>query len=66
MFNGKVFKNFEEMVESFEFWEGFFDVYWDDKEGIVYLVIDVFDEEFFFVLGFVVGVGFNDIGFDCG
>ncbi|MEM6702867.1 MAG: zinc-dependent metalloprotease [Acidobacteriota bacterium] len=62
----KAEKSFEDTVAGLEKFEGFFDIYWDSKEGTVHLATDAFDQEFFFVPGLAAGVGSNDIGLDRG
>ncbi len=44
--------------------KGFFDFYWDGKEGKVWLVVDKFDQEFLYVHSLAAGIGSNDIGLD--
>ena len=46
--------------------EGFFDLYWDDAQGSLYLAIEEFDQPFLFVNSLVTGLGSNDIGLDRG
>jgi hypothetical protein len=46
--------------------EGFFDFYWDESKGKVYLEIDKLDQEFLYVNSLAAGVGSNDIGLDRG
>jgi len=46
--------------------EGYFDFYWDEKSGKVYLEIDKLDTEFLYVNSLAAGVGSNDIGLDRG
>ena len=43
---------------------GFFDFYWDNSEGEIWLEIDKWDEEFLYVNALASGVGSNDIGLD--
>src|SRR5689334_11677492 len=45
---------------------GFFNLYWDDKEGKLWLEIDKWQVEFLYVSGLAAGVGSNDIGLDRG
>ena len=45
---------------------GFFPIYWDGKEGKVWLEIGRFDSEFLYVVSLASGVGSNDIGLDRG
>ncbi len=46
--------------------EGFFDYYYDDAVGRVFLVVDNLDEQFLYVNSLAAGVGSNDIGLDRG
>lgn len=46
--------------------EGFFDFYWDNKTGKIWLEIDKFDTEFLYVNSLPAGIGSNDIGLDRG
>ncbi|HEY0986264.1 MAG TPA: DUF5117 domain-containing protein, partial [Kofleriaceae bacterium] len=45
---------------------GFFALYWDDKEGKLWLEIDRWQSEFLYQSGLAAGVGSNDIGLDRG
>ena len=45
---------------------GFFPLYWDDKEGKLWLEIDRWQSEFLYQSGLAAGVGSNDIGLDRG
>ncbi len=45
---------------------GYFNFYWDDKSGKIYLEIDKFDQEFLYVNSLPAGVGSNDLGLDRG
>lgn len=45
---------------------GFFDFWWDEKVGKIYLKIDKLDTEFLYVNSLAAGVGSNDIGLDRG
>ena len=45
---------------------GFFNLYWDDREGKLWLEIDKWDAEFLFLDSLQSGVGSNDIGLDRG
>ena len=53
-------------VKDFTKYEGYFDFYWDDKAGKIWLEVDHFDEEFLYVNSLPAGVGSNDIGLDRG
>ena len=46
--------------------EGYFNFYWDKKEGKVWLEIDKFNHEFLYVNSLTAGLGSNDIGLDRG
>lgn len=43
---------------------GFFDFYWDAREGAIWLEIADWDQEFLYVVSLPAGVGSNDIGLD--
>ena len=45
---------------------GFFNLYWDDREGKLWLEIDKWDAEFLFLDSLQAGIGSNDIGLDRG
>ena len=45
---------------------GYFNLYWDDKAGRLWLEIDKWDTEFLYQSGLPAGVGSNDIGLDRG
>lgn len=45
---------------------GYFDFYYDEKEGKLYLEIDKIDQEFLYVYSLKTGVGNNDLGLDRG
>lgn len=51
-------------IEDMDHRSGFFDVYWDNSEGEVWLEIDKWDEEFLYVNALASGVGSNDIRLD--
>ncbi len=59
-------KNYEQTVAAFDKKEGFFDFYWDDDTGKIWLEIDKLDQEFLYVNSLSAGVGSNDIGLDRG
>ncbi len=46
--------------------EGYFNYYWDEKSGKVWLEIDKLDQEFLYVNSLTAGIGSNDIGLDRG
>ena len=45
---------------------GYFNFYWDEKHGKVYLEIDKLNQEFLYVNSLPAGVGSNDLGLDRG
>jgi hypothetical protein len=46
--------------------DGFFPVYWDDRNGALYLEIPRFHSDFLYTTGLAAGLGSNDIGLDRG
>ncbi len=53
-------------IDSWDKKEGFFNFWWDETEGKIWLEIDKFDTEFLYVNSLPAGVGSNDIGLDRG
>ena len=53
-------------TKGMQAYPGFFNFYWDDKQGKIWLEIDKFDQEFLYVSSLQAGVGSNDIGLDRG
>lgn len=53
-----------EKTEGMQKYEGFFNFWWDDDTGKIWLEIDKFDEEFIYVNSLAAGIGSNDIGLD--
>ncbi|HVV56590.1 MAG TPA: zinc-dependent metalloprotease [Mucilaginibacter sp.] len=47
-------------------YSGYFNFYWDDKTGQIFLEIDRFNDEFLYVNSLPAGVGSNDLGMDRG
>lgn len=47
-------------------YEGFFDFYWEDSTGKIWMEVDRLNEEFLYVNSLPAGVGSNDIGLDRG
>jgi Met-zincin/Domain of unknown function (DUF5117) len=45
---------------------GYFDLYWDAKQGKLWLVVDKWNTEFLYQSSLAAGVGSNDIGLDRG
>jgi len=54
----------EDKTESLQAYEGFFDFYWDEKAGKIWLEIDKFQAEFLYVNSLTAAIGSNDIGLD--
>lgn len=46
--------------------EGFFDLYWDEKEGKLYWSIDKWEREFLYQVSLATGLGSNPVGLDRG
>lgn len=59
-------KSIREKTRNMVKHEGFFNFYWDEKEGKIWLEIDRWNEEFLYVNSLPRGVGSNDIGLDRG
>lgn len=53
-----------EKTSGMEKYEGFYNYYWDDDQGKIWLEIDKLDQEFIYVNSLAAGVGSNDIGLD--
>lgn len=56
----------EERVGSLKKLPGYFNVYWDDANGRIYLEIDKWDTEILYTISLPAGLGSNDIGLDRG
>jgi len=54
----------EEKTEGMQKYEGFFNFWWDQSSGKIWLEIDKFEEEFIYVNSLAAGLGSNDIGLD--
>lgn len=59
-------KTISELTNGMTKKEGYFDYYWDEKAGKVWLEIENLDTEFLYVNSLAAGVGSNDIGLDRG
>ncbi len=51
-------------TSEMELYEGFFNFWWDDETGKIWLEIDKLDEEILYVNSLAAGMGSNDIGLD--
>lgn len=56
----------EATTEGLQKYEGYFDFYWQETTGKIWLAIDKWDTEFLYVNSLPAGVGSNDIGLDRG
>ena len=59
-------KTITEKVKDMEAHKGYFDFYWDKKEGKIWLKVDKLDQEFLFLNWLAAGLGSNDVGLDRG
>ena len=57
-------KTISEITKDAQQLEGYFDFYWEEQSGKIWLEIDQFDNEFLYVNSLSAGVGSNDIGLD--
>jgi hypothetical protein len=55
-----------EKTKNMELRKGFYDFYWDNANGKIYLVIDKLNMPFLYVNSLPAGLGSNDIGLDRG
>lgn len=55
-----------EKTKEMQSFSGFFDFYWDAKEGKIWLEINELNSEFLYINSLPAGVGSNDIGLDRG
>src|SRR5690349_5012110 len=46
--------------------EGYFNLYWDSKQGKLWLEVDKWDADFLYQSSLPAGIGSNDIGLDRG
>jgi len=53
-------------TKGFIKYKGYFNFYWDEKTGKIFLEIDKFDQEFLYVNSMPAGIGSNDLGLDRG
>lgn len=51
-------------VKNLKAYPGYFNYYWDEKEGKIWVEIDKWETEFLYVNSLHAGVGSNDIGLD--
>jgi hypothetical protein len=55
-----------EKTKNMELRKGYFNYYWDNSQGKIYVVIDKFNVPFLYVNSLPAGLGSNDIGLDRG
>jgi hypothetical protein len=55
-----------DFTKSFRRMPGYFNLYWDEKSGKVFLEVDKWETEFLFLDSLPGGIGSNDIGMDRG
>jgi hypothetical protein len=53
-------------VQNSQYMDGFFDIYWDETRGKLYLKLESFDRPFIYVSSLARGIGSNDLGLDRG
>ena len=57
-------KPFADKIEGMTEYLGYYNFYWDEKEGKIWLEINNWEEEFLYVNALSAGLGSNDIGLD--
>ncbi|MEL6943257.1 MAG: DUF5117 domain-containing protein, partial [Bacteroidota bacterium] len=62
----KMSSSITEKTKNLKKQEGYFNFYWDEQTGKIWLEIDKLDTEFLYVNSLPAGVGSNDIGLDRG
>jgi hypothetical protein len=55
-----------ERTKNMEYRKGYFNYYWDNSQGKIYIVIDKLNAPFLYVNSLPAGLGSNDIGLDRG
>ena len=56
----------EEKTKDLKKFEGFFNFYWDENVGKIWLEVDTLDTEILYTISLPAGLGSNDIGLDRG
>jgi len=64
LFQTALGQSITEKTSELEKYEGFFDFWWDEAEGKIWLEIDKLGQEFIYVNSLAAGIGSNDIGLD--
>ncbi len=65
LFADKVF-SISDKISGMRKLPGFFPLYWDERNGKMYLEIDKWEKEFIYINSLPAGIGSNDIGLDRG
>ena len=60
------YPSIEEKTKNMKYYHGFFNFYWDDKSGKLWLEINKLDTEILYQTSLPAGLGSNDIGLDRG
>lgn len=53
-----------EMTKGMQAYDGYFNFFWDEDKGKIWLEVDKLDQEFLYVNSLPAGLGSNDIGLD--
>ncbi len=64
--NAQTTSKINEKTKNMKAFNGYFNFWWDNANGKVWLQIDKFDKEFLYVNSLPAGLGSNDIGLDRG
>lgn len=59
-------QNIESKTKGMKKYPGYFNFYWDDATGKIFMEVDKFNQEFLYVSTLPFGVGSNDLGLDRG
>jgi hypothetical protein len=63
---GQSLPSIEEKTKGLKKFEGYFNFYWDENAGKIWLEVSRLDSEFLYVTSLPAGLGSNDIGLDRG
>lgn len=59
-------QNIDNKTKTFKKYPGYFNFFWDEASGKIYLEVDKFNQEFLYVSSLPFGIGSNDLGLDRG
>lgn len=59
-------QNIDNKTKTFKKYPGYFNFYWDEADGKIFLEVDKFNQEFLYVSSLPFGIGSNDLGLDRG